>query len=52
MNNIVVFGAVQSGKSTLIGYLASAHMSDKTFAIEANEIKKEYENKEYSLRQS
>lgn len=40
MNNIVVFGAVQSGKSTLIGYLASAHMSDKTFAIEANEIKK------------
>lgn len=40
MNNVVVFGPVQSGKSTLMGYLASAFMSDRTFALEAYEVEK------------
>lgn len=40
MNNIIVFGPVQSGKSTLMGYIASSFLSEKLFSIEAYEIDK------------
>lgn len=32
MKNVVIFGAVQSGKSTLMGYIESASLSDKAFS--------------------
>lgn len=32
MENIVVFGAVQSGKSTLMGYISSASLDDNAFS--------------------
>lgn len=50
LNNIVVFGAAQSGKSTLLGYLASTYMSDKTFSIEAYEIVKRIRKQGISLK--
>lgn len=40
MNNVIVFGPVQSGKSTLMGYIASSFLSEKLFSIEAYEIEK------------
>ena len=40
MNNVIVFGPVQSGKSTLMGYIASSYLSDRLFADEAYEIDK------------
>lgn len=40
MNNVIVFGPVQSGKSTLMGYIATSYLSDKLFSIEAYEIDK------------
>ena len=40
MNNLIVFGPVQSGKSTLMGYIASSYLSDRLFADEAYEIDK------------
>lgn len=40
MNNVIVFGPVQSGKSTLMGYIASSFLSENLFSIEAYEIEK------------
>lgn len=40
MNNVIVFGPVQSGKSTLMGYIASSYLSEKLFSTEAYEIDK------------
>lgn len=40
MNNVIVFGPVQSGKSTLMGYIATSYLSDKLFSFEAYEIEK------------
>lgn len=46
MNNIVVFGAVQSGKSTLMGYLASASLSESAFANAAQQKERIIRNME------
>jgi len=40
MSNIVVFGATQAGKTTLLGYLASKALSDKEFTKAINQNKK------------
>lgn len=40
MKNVVVFGAVQSGKSTLMGYMASASLGEKAFSIAASQKEK------------
>lgn len=45
MNNIVIFGPVHSGKTTLAGYIYSYYMSDTEFYQKEEEIKKALEEK-------
>ena len=45
MNNIVIFGPIHSGKTTLAGYIYSYYMPDAEFERKEDEIKKELEEK-------
>ncbi len=40
MKNVVIFGAVQSGKSTLMGYIASASLNERSFSEAAQQKEK------------
>lgn len=45
MNNIVIFGPVHSGKTTLAGYIHSYYLSKEEFNMKEDKIKKELEER-------